>query len=259
MTNKNAWAFEGKVALVTGAGSGLGREVARTLAQEKARVIAVDSASDQLLTLDDELRAHDVHLVLAPIDLQDSKKIFSLVGGIYERFGKLDILYGGAATLGALSPIALSESAAIERILQTNLMANIDLLRACHPLLLRSEAARGLWISCDLGKDKPYWGYYHASKVALETIIKAYAIEQKQTAMRMNILKAPRMDTSLYRQAFPGSTGMQNHQQFSSPQKESAPEVIAPPFEAIVQKILFSLSLQENRHGVIIDFSRNVD
>ena len=75
------------------------------LAKEGAHIIAVAKTVGALEELDDEIQALGGSATLVPLDLTDYEGIDRLGGAIYERWGKLDILFGNAGLLGAVTPI----------------------------------------------------------------------------------------------------------------------------------------------------------
>lgn len=242
MTTQDSVSFEDKLALVSGASRGIGRRVALELATRGAKVIAVARSQADLVSLDDQLKQknHQNKIIIAPLDITDHKSIEGLFGGIYQRFGRLDILCSCAAILGNLSPIIHHDSQEIKDLLETNLIANHQLIRFSHPLLLKSPHPRATFISCSLGKDKPFWGIYSMSKLALESMIMSYARENLYDNARINIVRAKPTLTDLYLQAYPGH-------------KHSDSDSLKPPSYESVYPILETLSLQETRHGCIIE------
>ena len=94
-----------RIALITGASRGLGRAVALRFAREGAHVLLLSRNLSALGQVDDEIRAIGGNATLLPLDLADGPAIDALGPSLYERFGKLDVLVGNAAILGALSPL----------------------------------------------------------------------------------------------------------------------------------------------------------
>ena len=235
--------FEDRVSLVTGASQGIGRRVALELAIRGAQVIAVSRSQGDLASLDDEIKqlTPNAQTTIAALDITDNKSIEGLFGGIYQRFGRLDILCSCAAILGNLSPITHYDSKDLRNLLETNLISNHQLIRYSHPLLLESPHPRATFISCSLGKDKPFWGGFSMSKQALESMVMSYARENADNKTRINIVRASPMLTKLYLQAYPGRK-----------QPDSSLKVSPPSYDS-VYPIIETLSLKEKRHGCIID------
>ncbi len=91
--------LQGRLAVVTGASRGIGRETAKAFAAAGAHVIAVARTVGALEELDDEIRSLGGTATLVPFDLTDFDAIDRLGLSIFERWGKLDILVGNGAIL----------------------------------------------------------------------------------------------------------------------------------------------------------------
>jgi NAD(P)-dependent dehydrogenase (short-subunit alcohol dehydrogenase family) len=139
--------LKGKIALVTGASRGIGAAVATHFAREGAHVILTARTVGGLEATDDAIRSMSGSATLVPLDLRQGDMIDNLGGQIYERFGKLDILVGNAATLGTLSPVAHASPAEFEDVMTINLTANYRLIRSCDPLLRAADAGRVVMVT----------------------------------------------------------------------------------------------------------------
>src|SRR5690606_297589 len=99
--------LDGRVALVTGASRGIGRECALALAKAGAHVIAVARTQGALEALDDEIKAATGKpATLVPMDIAQGDGLDQLGLAIHQRFGHLDLMVHAAAILGGLSPIS---------------------------------------------------------------------------------------------------------------------------------------------------------
>lgn len=195
----------GKIALITGASRGIGAAVAKRYAAEGAQVILAARTVGGLEEVDDMIRkAGGKAATLVPLDLRQMDMIDQLGGSIYERFGRLDILVGNAAILGSLSPVAHASPTEVEDVFTINTIANYRLIRACDPLLRKSEAGRVIMVSSGAAATPiAYWGPYAASKAALEHLTLTYAAEVNQTNIRANVVDPGAVRTKMRAQAFP--------------------------------------------------------
>jgi NAD(P)-dependent dehydrogenase (short-subunit alcohol dehydrogenase family) len=217
--------MEGRVALVTGASRGIGRAVALELAKAGATVVAVARTPGGLADLDDEARALGLPPpVLAPLDLTDFARIDQMAALIAARFGRLDALISAAAILGGLRPMAHFEPDDFDRVIATDLTAQWRLLRACDPLLRLSDAGRAVFVTSAAARLAPaYWGAYAIAKAGLETMVRTYAAEIRQTNLRANLFDPGAVATRLRAEAFPGEDAN------TLPQ----PEAVAPSLAAL--------------------------
>ena len=110
-----------RIALITGASRGLGRALALAFAREGAHVLLVARGMTNLGRVDDDIRAIGGSASLVPLDLTDGHAVDALGPSLYERFGRLDVLVGNAAILGALSPLPHIPSAHWDRVFAVQL------------------------------------------------------------------------------------------------------------------------------------------
>ena len=196
--------LSGKIALVTGASRGIGAAVAKRLAAEGAHVIITARTVGGLEEVDDAIRTLGGSATLVPLDLRQMDMIDALGGQIYERFGKLDILVGNAATLGTLSPVAHASPAEFEDVMTINLTANYRLIRSCDPLLRAADAGRVIMVTSGAAVAPiSYWGAYATSKAALEHLTLTYAAEVASTNIRVNLIDPGATATNMRAKAFP--------------------------------------------------------
>ncbi|WP_142848693.1 SDR family NAD(P)-dependent oxidoreductase [Telmatospirillum sp. J64-1] len=197
--------LEGRVALITGASRGIGAAVARRFSAEGAEVILVARTQAALEEVDDQIRGDGGKAILAPLDLTDYDKLDQMAGGVFQRFGRLDILVGNAAQLGGLSPVGHYKPSLFEKVMNLNVTANYRLIRAFDPLLRQSEAGRAIFVTSSVAtNNQPYWGAYAASKAALEAMVRCYAGEMAKTNVRANLIDPGRVRTRMRAEAFPG-------------------------------------------------------
>jgi NAD(P)-dependent dehydrogenase (short-subunit alcohol dehydrogenase family) len=197
--------LDGRIALVTGASRGIGAAVARRFAAEGARLVLVARTVGGLEEVDDAVRAAGASATLVPLDLTVGEGIDQLGGAIHEKFGRLDVLVGNAATLGELSPVAHIEPRVWETAVALNLTANYRLIRSLDALLHQSDAGRAVFVSSGAARNaRPFWSAYAATKAALEAIVKAYAAENANTKLRANLVDPGGQRTDMRAAAFPG-------------------------------------------------------
>jgi NAD(P)-dependent dehydrogenase (short-subunit alcohol dehydrogenase family) len=202
--------LKGRVAVVTGASRGLGRGIALALAKQGAHIVATARTQGGLEELDDEIKALGSSATLAPADITDFPALDRLGAGIFERWKKLDIVVGNAGVLGALTPLAHLDPKVFDHAMAVNLTANYRLIRSFDPLLRASDAGRAVFVTSGLAtKCWPYWGSYSIPKAALEAMMKTYAAECANTAIRVNCFSPGPTRTSMRAKAMPDEVGSQ--------------------------------------------------
>ena len=197
--------LEGRVAVVTGASRGIGYQAAKGFAAAGAHVVAVARTVGGLEELDDEIRAAGGAATLVPLDLKDFDGIDRLGGALYDRWGRLDILFANAGILGQLSPLGHVPPKVWDEVMAVNVTANWRLIRSLDPLLRQSKAGRALFMSSGAARNcRPFWGPYSASKAALEALARTYAGEVRNTPIRVVVIDPGRTRTAMRAQAMPG-------------------------------------------------------
>ena len=162
-------------------------------------------ASGGLEELDDAIRAKGGSATLVPLDLKDYPAIDRLGAAIYERWGKLDMLFGNAGVLGAVTPLGHLEPKVWDDAVAVNVTANWRLIRSLDPLLRRSDAGRALFVTSGVTKTfGPYWGSYSITKAALEALVRTYAAEVANTTVRVNLFSPGALRTHMRARAMPG-------------------------------------------------------
>ncbi len=230
--------LDGRLALVTGASRGVGYQAALGFARAGAHVIALARTVGGLEELDDEIIDLGGSTTLVPLDVMDFDAIDRLGASIDERWGKLDILFGNAGTLGVLTPLAQNKPSVFEEVFSINVTANYRLLRSMDPLLRESDAGRAIFMSSGAASAAPaFVGPYSASKAALEALVKSYAKENRLTSVRANLVDPGTLRTKMRAQYAPGED----------------PQIVTPPQDLVPFLVdMASPSLEQT--GQIYDF-----
>ena len=175
-------------------------------------MILISRTVGGLEDIDDEIAEQGKgKATLIPFDLRKVEEIDQIAIGIAERFGKLDILVGNAAVLGAMRPVAQVTNKIWNNVMDTNFNANFKLIRALDPLLQKSDAGRAIFVtSAIVGVHRPFWGAYAISKAALEEMTLTYAEEKKNTNIRVNLVDPGVVRTRMRAEAYPGEDPKQN-------------------------------------------------
>jgi NAD(P)-dependent dehydrogenase (short-subunit alcohol dehydrogenase family) len=195
-----------RVALITGASRGLGREIARLLARQQTHLILTARGAEALQTVTNELRAI-TEVVALPGDVGDSVHVERLVQLGLDRFGRIDVLVNNASTIGP-SPMPTLDTYpldALAEVFQVNTIAPLDLIQRVLP----SMRARGNGVIVNLTSDAavqayPTWGGYGASKAALEHLSRVLAAELEGTGIRVYTVDPGDMNTQMHQEAEPG-------------------------------------------------------
>ncbi len=198
-----------RITLVTGASQGIGRAASLALAKAGHHVIGIARSTKALESLDDEVRALGGSMTLIPFDLKDAAAFEPLGLAIAEKFGRIDGLLGNAGLLGTIGPLQAGGERQFNEVIDVNLSANWRLIRVMDPLLRQSESPRALFVTSGVvPRPRAFWGPYQASKAGLEALVYAWADENDQTALRVNLFDPGATRTKMRADAMPGEDPM---------------------------------------------------
>ena len=176
--------FAGKVALVTGAASGIGRATALRLAAEGARVFATDINETALAETVAAIAAGGGEAVAQPLDVADPAACRDAVAAAVARFGQLDVLCNVAGILQWGHVTDFSE-ADWNRIVAINLSSVFFLSQAAIPHLLATQGVIVNMASAAAVRGQAYTSPYCATKAAVVALTKSMAVEYAQRGLRV--------------------------------------------------------------------------
>jgi len=197
-----------RVILVTGAGAGIGRALAKSVAALGATVILHGRTVSRLESVYDEIvAAGGPTPAIFPLNLERAtgEDYDRLSGAIEAQWGRLDGLVQNASLLGMRTPIEHHDVAEWQRVLHVNLTAPFILCRCLLPLLFRSADASIVFSSSGVGRrGKAYWGAYAVSKFGLEGLSQVLADElQNKQNVRVNVINPGPTRTAMRAAAYP--------------------------------------------------------
>ncbi|GGQ46741.1 SDR family NAD(P)-dependent oxidoreductase [Streptomyces mutabilis] len=220
--------LEGKVALITGASSGIGAAAARVFAREGARVVLVARREDRLAELSAELRAGGAQASHCAGDVQISADVERAVSHAVQTYGRLDVAFNNAGAGGDVAPLHLLEDAAYDLVMDTNVRGVWNCLR--HEI--RAMTAHGGSIvntSSVAGLVAPSVpAPYIAAKHAVIGLTKAAAVECAADGVRVNAIAPGLTRSEMVEDWFAQVPGQQAKSMASAPQNRMAePEEVA--------------------------------
>jgi NAD(P)-dependent dehydrogenase (short-subunit alcohol dehydrogenase family) len=191
-------ALADRVAIVTGASSGIGRATALLLAREGASVVVTARREDELNHLVDEIERQGGRAVAAVGDIREEKLAEHLVELAVERFGGLDISFNNAGSNGDIGPVATMTLQQWHATIDTNLTSAFLGAKHQAPALAARGGGSMIFTSTFVGHTvgMPGAAAYAASKAGLIGLTQALAVELAAENIRVNALIPGGTDTA---------------------------------------------------------------
>ena len=191
----------GKVAIITGASSGIGYETARLFAREGAKVVVTARRQAELHALVAEIEREGGQAVAIAGDIRDERLARALVETAVGRYGGLDIAFNNAGATGEAAPLSDIPTDAWQAILDTNLTSAFLGAKYQLPAMVERGGGSIIFTSSFVGSTIgfPGMGAYAASKAGLIGLMQVIAVEYAGRGIRANALLPGGTDTPMGR------------------------------------------------------------
>jgi NAD(P)-dependent dehydrogenase (short-subunit alcohol dehydrogenase family) len=179
--------LDGKVTLVSGAGPGLGRDVALACGREGATVVVAARTEDKVQALAAEVQAAGAPALGLCLDITDAAQCREVVQRIVEAYGRLDVLVNNAFDDGDRTPFLEADLDRWRHTTEVNLFGTLQLTQVCAPQMVAQGDGRIVMVnSMSAVRIRPGWGAYTASKAGLAAVTKVLAAELGEHGVRVN-------------------------------------------------------------------------
>jgi len=188
--------FEDKVALVTGASSGIGKATALRLASEGAALFLLDVVQEGLEATGKECRQAGASVATQLCDVSQADAVEAAIAGCIERFGRLDTLINIAGILS----LEHTHEVALEtwnRVIGINLTGTFLLCKAALPHLLASRGNIVNTSSTSALAGMPYGACYGATKAGVLALTRTLAVEYAKQGLRANAVCPGSIQTAM--------------------------------------------------------------
>jgi short-subunit dehydrogenase len=188
-----------KVAVITGAGRGIGRESARLFAREGAKLILASRTKSELEALAKELLDyHDADALIFPCDVTKSNEVKALIDKAVETFGRIDILLN-AAGVGHLKPVTELSVEEFDEMIDVNLKGTFYASKFAAEVMVKQKGGHIINLPGILGKAVMRMSSgYSASKYGVTGLAKAMTQDLMREGVKITLLHFGGVDTSFW-------------------------------------------------------------
>lgn len=199
----------GKIALITGATSGIGRETAFSLAREGVHLILCARRENLLLELKKELEEkYKIKVLIFPLDVRNSKAVHDTISLLPEEWKKIQILVNNAGLALGLEKEYLNSCEDVDTVIDTNVKGMLYVTNTVVPLMLAHQKPCTIINLGSVAGDSAYAGgaVYCASKAALKILSDGLRIDLVDTLIKVTNIKPGVVETNFSNIRFKGDT-----------------------------------------------------
>ena len=187
-----------RVAIITGAGRGIGRTIALAFAKEGARLVLAARTGSELLETAESCQKIGAQTRVVVTDVTDWTQVENLVSAARQEFGQIDILVNSAGIYGPIGPTAEIDLSAWKRGVEVNLYGPLFLCRALMPHFMQRKQGKIILLGGGGATTPlPNFSSYAASKAGLARLADTLAEELKPFDVQVNVIAPGLVDTQL--------------------------------------------------------------
>jgi NAD(P)-dependent dehydrogenase (short-subunit alcohol dehydrogenase family) len=191
--------LSGRVALITGGASGIGKGAALTFARNGAKLVLLDQDAEDLAKVAEEIRREGAEVVTFQTDVSDAGQVQRACDGAVERFGRLDVAFANAGINGVWAPIEELTPEEFDKTIAVNLRGTFLTIKYAVPHLRKqggsvivTSSVNGTRIFSNTGATA-----YSTSKAGQVAMAKMLAVELGQYGIRVNVICPGAISTNI--------------------------------------------------------------
>ena len=203
--------LQDRVAIITGAGRGIGQAIALAYAREGARLALAARTAAQLEETAHQAEALGAETLVVPTDVTDPLQVDDMVRRTLERFHTVDILVNNAGLPGPVGPLQDNDVAYWTLTIQVNVIGVFLCCRSVLPVMLTRNQGKIINLYGGRGRNLSSYG---ASKVAVADITETLAIELKGKNIQINALNPGSINTDMWVETRDAAQAIGDHELF---------------------------------------------
>ena len=193
-----------KVAVITGAASGIGRSAALKLAKNGAKVALLDLSKQKAAQVQDEIKQLGQEVFFIKTDVAETEQVQSAIEATFNRYGQIDFVFANAGINGMITPIEDMNPEEWDKTINVNLKGTFLTVKHSIPFMKQTGGSIAITSSINGNRYFKNFGYsaYSSSKAAQVSFGKMAALELAQYKIRVNIICPGAIDTNIDHNTF---------------------------------------------------------
>jgi 3-oxoacyl-[acyl-carrier protein] reductase len=197
--------LDGRIAIVTGAGSGFGEGIARLFSKEGAKVIVADIRGDRADRVAQEISSGGGAAIASNTDVTKNDQVAAMVKLALDTWGRLDIIVNNAGTTHKSQPMLDVDEATFDRVYAVNVKSIFWSAKNVVPVFRKQGGGVMINIASTAGvRPRPGLTWYNGSKGAVNILTKSMAVELAPDKIRVNAINPVMGETGLLSEFLPG-------------------------------------------------------
>ncbi len=198
--------LKNKIALITGATSGIGRATAYLFAESGAKLILCGRRQERLQNISKEL-THKTEVHILQFDIRDKEAVFKNIENLPKAFSNIDILINNAGNAHGLDPFQNGNTDDWDAMLDINVKGLLYMSKAVLPVMLKNKSGHIINIGSTAGKEVyPNGNVYCASKYAVDAINQGIRLDLNGKGIRVGAINPGLVETEFSEVRFKGDT-----------------------------------------------------
>jgi len=198
MFDISQFSLEGKVAIITGGGRGIGQGISFAFAKAGAKVVITSRKAQDLEATAAEIKAFGGEVLVLPAHLGKFEEIKKVVDTVMAKYGRIDILVNNAGASPAMASVLDSDERIWDTVMNLNMKGLYFLSQAAAKIMKNQGGGKIINVaSIDGFKPEPFVSIYSISKAGVRMITKAFAMELASHNIQVNTIAPGPISTKM--------------------------------------------------------------